>query len=320
MNTLTVTKKVLQTCAVSLVLAACGSQEPVISSQAGGNPFAILASHVQSAFQSAGIGGDEKQEGATEIAQALSRLPYYGNREVCEMSAEQAQAYAQLLADGMAGKSSLSIDGVCPREFFPLMDRVMTDPTAPWDLPFSVMDVGGSYKTTRSWAILADFAGDGNPYLLAYDPEKTTASCTIWGWSNNSLYLIANSENWQGRTSLTLTADPQTGIVSADSSSSYMTGAMGNSYLFEDGYVTMTSSWSQKYLQDTDQIVWTEDGVSTYYTQAEWQAFLENQPELPQSEQSKVYDWPSLEDTMANGTPLADMLDALNAYAVSAGG
>ncbi|MGO5116504.1 hypothetical protein ACTQ33_16125 [Candidatus Avoscillospira sp. LCP25S3_F1] len=323
MDTLSVVKKILQVCTVSIALTACSSQEPVIT-QADREPIVITAGQTQAAQKPATVTTGQQQNVASEAeteetvqqdnaaraAAALSQIPYYGNPEICTLSAEQALAYAQLLADGMTGKVAMTAEGD-----FPIMDECIKDPVVFWDLPFTVQGYSGPYETTRSRAILADLAGDGNPYLITYDPEKVTSSCTIWGWANDDVQLIANSENWMGRYSIYLRTDDQTGVVSLENVGSTLMMEGHTTYSFGNGRTTLAHTWQKEYQPDTDQIVVTEDGVSTFYTQEAYQAMLEAQPpiEAPANE----YEWPTLEEELADGLPLAELLESLNHYAAS---
>ena len=323
MDTLTVMKKILQACTVSIVLTACGSQEPAIT-QADKEPIVITAGQSQAAQKPATVTTGQtqdvapeaeteetaQQDNAARAAAALYQIPYYGNQEICTLSAEQALAYAQLLADGMAGKAAMTAEGD-----FPIMDEYIKDSVVFWDLPFTVQGYSGPYETTRSRAILADLAGDGNPYLITYDPEKVTSSCTIWGWANDDVQLIANSENWMGRYSIYLRTDDQTGVVSLENVGSTLMMEDHTTYSFGNGRTTLAHTWQKEYRPDTDQIVVTEDGVSTFYTQEAYQAMLEAQP--PVEAPANEYEWPTLEEELADGLPLAELLESLNHYAAS---
>ena len=77
----------------------------------------------------------------------LARVAYYGDPAKCEMTAEQAAAYAQLMADGIAGM-----------EFYNEWNEETT--IRFWDRGFWVSGYGGPYKTNRASVVLGDFAGD----------------------------------------------------------------------------------------------------------------------------------------------------------------
>ena len=327
-------KKSLLLCIVSMMLTACSAQEPAITVQGSREPDAIT----QTASDSAAVGqpeqapeespadvvqsvapssdGEEadRQPGDNRITAAVTQLPYYGDPARCTLSAEQALAYARLLADGMLGRKSMTAEGK-----FPIMDQYITeDAPVCWDLPFAVSGYRGTYETTRSHAILADLAGDGNPYLITYDPEKTTSSCTIWGWANGQVQLLANSENWQGRYSISLNTDNQTGVVSLQNSGSTMMIASSTTYSFGNGGTALAHTWQQEYRPDTDQIVITEDGVSTYYSQEDYHAMMDAQQ--PADMPAEQYGWPTLEEELADGRPLPELLDILNDYALAVDG
>ena len=118
-------------------------------------------------------------------AELLKQMPYYGDISKCTMTAEQAEAFAKLIENGIAGKVPFS----SPSEsdvFY-------------WNQPFEVLGYE-SYETNRANVMLGDFAGDGNPYLYVYS-SLVSDSFDVYGWTGNSVNLVSNEESYGGRSS-----------------------------------------------------------------------------------------------------------------------
>ena len=332
MGTLTVMKKILQVCTVSIALTSCGFQEPVIT-QADTEPVVITAGKTQAIQKPVTVTTDQtqdvapeaeaeetaQQDNAARAAVALSQIPYYGNPEICTLSAEQALSYAQLLASGMAGEAAMTAYGD-----FPVMDRRMVQSHVPWDQPFSVNSISGGYETTRSQAVLADLAGDGNPYLITFDPEKTNSvsepghnvcSCTVWGWTEDGLQLVLNSERWSNYVAPFFLADPQTGVVSLVDEDQTGSTYIQRVYVFQDGGTELVDARGQQPDNKTGTPIYSyyKDGVVTQSDPEEWEARGEDFYFSPSIERSYV--WPSLNETMDDSLTLTEMMEALNNYA-----
>ena len=90
-----------------------------------------------------------------KLRSAIGEMPYYGDTANCKMTAEQATAYAQLIADGLAGDFS----------FRGGYDEGVVSDIISWNKPFYIYEYDNAVEVDRKNVILADFSGDGNPYL-----------------------------------------------------------------------------------------------------------------------------------------------------------
>ena len=133
-------------------------------------------------------------------------MPYYGDTANCKMTAEQATAYAQLIADGLAGDFS----------FRGGYDEGMVSDIISWNKPFYIYEYDNAVEVDRKNVILADFSGDGNPYLYLYSSNNSKDSYEIYGWLDNTAklafdieanaregYYLYEDENDQGKVKLT---------------------------------------------------------------------------------------------------------------------
>ncbi|MCI8694644.1 MAG: hypothetical protein HFH91_18430 [Lachnospiraceae bacterium] len=129
------------------------------------------------------ISTEEKEQSA------LGGMPYYGDISKCAMMAEQATAYAQLIADGLAG--DFSFRGGYDERF-----DILT-----WGESFRVYvsDLRDPDEVDRFNVILGDFAGDGIPYLYVScsmnDENTTNKSFEIYGWRDNITQLVADTHS-----------------------------------------------------------------------------------------------------------------------------
>lgn len=125
----------------------------------------------------------EEEEPAPEMTQeekvqsALGEMSYYGDTANCKMTAEQATAYAQLIADGLAGDFSF-------REEYSEDYNILA-----WGEPFYATNPVNweSVLIDASGVILADFAGDGIPFV--YVPLYYQVFISQWSNGTN-LYLF----------------------------------------------------------------------------------------------------------------------------------
>jgi hypothetical protein len=117
--------------------------------------------------------------------------PYYGDISKCNMSAEQALAYAQLLSNGIAGNLTY-YDGNAPLSI--VDSKSIMDWSSPWDIT-PVVD--NAIYAQRNYALLCDFAGDGNPYLLLCNKNTSDSTSgqdfifSVYGWQNGKLQCLA---------------------------------------------------------------------------------------------------------------------------------
>lgn len=183
----------------------------------------------------------------------LDTVSYYGDKSQCTMTAEQAAAYAQLIADGMAGKVKAP----------DAMGSEVVTETVFWDKPYEVRNVwGDTYQTDRSNILLADLAGDGNPYLFVYS-SLAVGSYEVYGWDGNAVKLAANWEGNDGRARAYLLEDAdgkaKMFVVSSN-------GAADNTveiYSFANG--TAEISYSLTVRGEGSDIHCIENGVDTVY-------------------------------------------------------
>lgn len=188
----------------------------------------------------------EEEETAPEISpeekvqSALGAMPYYGDTANCKMTAEQATAYAQLIADGLAGDFSFRggyderFDIISWNEPFQITHPVFDDDT--YEERFNVM--------------LGDFANDGIPYLYlctngeAYYEEYFE----IYGWKDGRVeltfekgleefghYYLYETEDEQERIKLSeeYPNTPFNGI----SRYSFSSGSMEEDYRYEEVFL-----------------------------------------------------------------------------------
>ena len=96
-----------------------------------------------------------------KVQSALGEMPYYGDTANCKMTAEQATAFAQLIADGLAGDFS----------FRGGYDENTISDIISWNEPFHINQVDAyinEYETNRSNVIVGDFSGEGIPMLMCF--------------------------------------------------------------------------------------------------------------------------------------------------------
>ena len=105
------------------------------------------------------------------------------------MTAEQATAFAQLIADGLAGDFS-----------FRGGYNEIYDITS-WNDTFRIYitEIGDPYEVDRFNVMLGDFSCDGIPYLYVYSSNTidivndSSQSFEIYGWRDNTTELVADT-------------------------------------------------------------------------------------------------------------------------------
>ena len=122
-----------------------------------------------------------------KLQSAIGEMPYYGDTANCKMTAEQATAYAQLIADGLAG--DFSFRGGYDENNFDILT---------WSEPFQVFDfdMGEKVEVDMFNIMLGDFAGDGVPYLYLYSTNNRVdnQSYEIYGWADNTVKLVHDTD------------------------------------------------------------------------------------------------------------------------------
>ena len=123
-----------------------------------------------------------------KVQSALGEMPYYGDTANCKMTAEQATAFAQLIADGLAGDFS----------FRGGYDENTISDIISWNEPFHINQVDAyinEYETNRSNVIVGDFSGEGIPYLYIFSNTEPS-SFEVYGWNNNKTALVCSEEKY----------------------------------------------------------------------------------------------------------------------------
>ena len=105
-----------------------------------------------------------------KVQSALGEMPYYGDASKCAMTAEQATAFAQLIADGLAGDFS-----------FRGGYNEIYDITS-WNDTFRIYitEIGDPYEVDRFNVMLGDFSCDGIPYLYVYSSNTQNKRFLFW--------------------------------------------------------------------------------------------------------------------------------------------
>lgn len=242
-----------------------------------------------------------------KLQSAIGEMPYYGDTANCKMTAEQATAYAQLIADGLAGDFSFR-DGYNKDDV-----DILT-----WGQPFQAYDIdmGKKVEVDRFNVMLTDFAGDGVPYLYIYSSTNED-SYEIYGWTDNivnlvveadarprgSVYYIYEDENDYGKIKLTF---EEFWSMSGETIFSFDT------YSFANGATEIEAFRRTEELQgDNSWHIIENDVEIEVYTDDEYYAMREER------EQEKPHNHTLPYTCFYDMTPctLEEMVDYLNAYA-----
>lgn len=236
-----------------------------------------------------------------KLQSAIGEMPYYGDTANCKMTAEQATAYAQLIADGLAGDFS----------FRGGYDEGVVSDIISWNKPFYIYEYDNAVEVDRKNVILADFSGDGNPYLYLYSSNNSKDSYEIYGWLDNTAklafdieanaregYYLYEDENDQGK--MKLTYEGAWGMAEEFITYSFANGAT------EEIYTRMEE------LKEDNSWHVTENGIETeVYTEDEYYAMRDER------EQEKTHNHTLPYTCFYDMTPctLEEMVNYLNAYA-----
>lgn len=274
------------------LLSGCGQsgEQPSASESPSDSP--TPSQSVQS--ETPELESAEPEAGGAEVLRAI---PYLGDPDKCAMTAEQALAYAQLMADGIAGTAAL------PES---LADIIQSD-TALWDTSFPVWGYTGEYQTDRANAILGDFAGDGQPYLCVLSSGHPECGFDLYYSDGGAARFVYGAETYGGRlyTTFGLDEDGKLTIDSGgpDGAASYYS----ERFVLQGGEARSQHSRYQAYDYDTGLMQVTEDGVDSFYTLEEWEDGV------------SVLDWGELPAAPYTPIPLRKMIEHLNAYAAALG-
>ena len=290
----TMQKTLLTALAVMLLLTSCS----------GGEKGAEGSASSQEVGSSASQSREEEQEEQDRQAalQVLEDIPYTGDPSRCRMTTAQAQAYAEIIADGISGK-------IAPLKEYgePLSPLVF------WEEPYSVWGYGGAYQTDRALVALADLAGDGVPYLVVSSSLLDSQSFEIYGWKNGKASRVTGAECYGGRQSVDLWTGTDGKHYISMGGSGGAAYHLSEDYVFANGGIELAYSWEEEYLDD-GRVRLVENGVEKIYTLEEYEALPSNSP-LPEAV-------PEGTDgaSQAEPCPLREMLDGLNRYAELASG
>lgn len=278
----TIKKTLLIALAMMLLLISCS----------GGGKGAESSS--QDTESSASQSREEQEEQDRQAAlQALEGIPYSGDRSRCRMTAEQARAFAQIIADGISGK-------IAPFDEYGSPESQLVF----WEEPYSVWGYGGLYETDRAQVYLADLAGDGVPYLVVSSSLLDSESFEIYGWKDGKASRITGAECYGGRQSVELWKGSDGKYYISSGGSGGAAYHLSEDYVFTNGAMELAYSWEEEYLND-GRVRLVENGVERIYTLEEYEALPSSSP-LPEraSESSDAVE----------PCALREMLDGLNQY------
>ena len=244
-----------------------------------------------------------------KVQSALGEMPYYGDTSKCAMTAEQATAYAQLIADGLAGDFS----------FRGGYDENSVD-ILTWGQPFQVFDfdMGVKVEANRFNVLLGDFAGDGIPYLYLYSTNNSVdnQSHEIYGWADNTVKLVhdtdENKNSW--RFPFYLYEDGNNQCEMRIDNVGYYPPALYyevDTYVFSEGTIKATNKHVEELKEDE---LWhvTENDAENVYTDEEYNSLTS---ERKQENHTHTLPYTCFYDM----TPctLEEMVNYLNAYATA---
>ena len=240
----------------------------------------------------------EQAEQARQAAlQALEGMPYDGDLSRCRMTAEQALAFAGIIADGISGR-------IAPFDEYGSPES----PLAFWEEPYSVWGYGGPYETDRALVALADLAGDGVPYLVVSSSLVDGESFEIYGWKDGEAFRVTGAECYGGRQGVNLWTGTDGRSYISTGGSAGAAHHLSEDYVFVNGGMELVYSWEEEYLED-GRVRLVENGVETIYTWEEYEARPSSSP-LPEAVPESPDGSGAVEPC-----PLREMLDGLNRYA-----
>lgn len=261
---------------------------------------------------------DTAQEEREKLEAALGKMPYYGDAAQCKMTAEQATAYAQLIADGLAGDFSFR-GGYEGHEV----------DIRSWGEPFEVYEYvkyfpETAYMTDRADVMLGDFAGDGIPYLYlscSLDPdayECVADSFEVYGWVDHAAKLAVDA-GWYAEGECCLYEDEnEEGKIKFYDYYHGETTDGADIYSFSQGTIKEDSQWWA--VADTGSGYgsgWTvteNDVEMAVYTNEEYYALLDEQ-ERKLAGQIHTHTLPYACFYDMEPCTLEEMVNYLNAYA-----
>lgn len=254
-----------------LSLSACGDKTPVSTDTTETASVAKTEEIKETKEIKEETEEDLAQKEIEKVQSALGEMPYYGNTSNCKMTAEQATAFAQLIADGLAG--DFSFRGGYDEGLFDILS---------WGEPFQVFDfdMRSPVEVNRFNVMLGDFSGDGVPYLYVYSSvgDDYSQSYEIYGWEDNTAKLVFDTDKEKsGRESFDLYEDEneQSGLKM-----DYVTYCPPQiyyqitTYAFADGAIkTVRERTEELNIEDN---LWhiIENGTESVYTEEEYNALM----------------------------------------------
>ncbi len=229
----------------------------------------------------------------------LLSMPYCGDAAACQMTAEQALAYARLLADGIAGKAPRGEDyyGMFQSDVFF------------WDTPTTVLGYSGEYQTDRANVILGDFAGDGHPYLCVISSLTQEAGFDVYYSDGAAAKHVYGDEAYGGRRYTSFALDENGKMTISTGGPNGAASHDDMRYGVSGGEAVELYSYSEDYDWETDLMHITINGVENVYTLEEWEA----------QQDSNTDGWEDPPSASYTPIPLRSMIGYLNQYAAAKG-
>ena len=229
----------------------------------------------------------------------LRSIPYCGDVASCRMTAKQAIAYAQLIADGIFGRIPVGeghYDWAASDIIF-------------WDTPYTVWGYSGEYQTDRANVILGDFAGDGNPYLCVLSSLNPETGFDVYYSDGGTARHVYGDETYMGRAYTTFTLDEDGKMIVSTGGSWGAASYSNEKYGFSEGKAVGLYSCYVDYDYSTELMHETINGVESVYTMEEWE----------QKESENAYDWEETPGASYTPISLRSMVSYLNQYAAAKG-
>lgn len=247
-----------------------------------------------------------------EILRAMS---YCGDVAACQMTADQALAYAQLLADGIQGKVPYAGNNENASIFSEWYNTLEADKFF-WEEPNTAWGYSGEYQTDRANVILGDFAGDGTPYLCVVRSIAPEEGFDIYYSDGAAARYVFGGETYMGRDTTSFTLDKD-GAMTVSNAGIGGAGLHGNDdYIVSGGKAVKVYSYEENFDYDTELMHVTINGMETIYTQEEWEQENYNAGKKLNSD---AKDQEYVISAAYTPIPLHTMIDYLNRYAAAKG-
>lgn len=261
----------------------------------------------------ADIDAEEQTDRKAELTAALESISYYGDKSKCSMTAEQAAAYGQLIADGLAG--DFSFRGGYDESCFTITS---------WNSPFQIFDsdMGEQVEADRFHAMLCDFSGDGVPYLYVYSSTNDTGeqSFEIYGWTGQKAELIFDTDAEKSyRNNFYIYEDENNKYEIRMDYEEYCPPALFyrvQTYAFAEGTIKIICERTEE--NNFEDELWhvIENGVETVYTSEEYSTLTAGRSQTENHKHTLPY---TCFHAMQPST-LQEMMEGLNRYAALWGG